>query len=120
VQSPDASAADRHEREADALMDSMQRQLAEDAAPGLEGEPGEETSSIDAVTGKTIIVPDRSAASIRYRVTWGLGRSEDFDSPDEAAARADEIHAEMIEAWPLLSGTSDGSLPRVIGVRDDA
>lgn len=36
-----------------------------------------------------------------YRVVWGLGRYEDFAT-------------EMVETWPLLAGTSDGSLPRVV------
>lgn len=49
-----------------------------------------------------------------FRVVWGLGRHEDFATAAEASARADEIHREMVETWPLLAGTSDGSLPRVI------
>ena len=39
--------------------------------------------------------------------------SADVDAP-EADARASELHAEMVEEWPLLAGTNDAALPRVI------
>ena len=50
------------------------------------------------------------------RVIWGLGRYEDFSSYHEAAERADEIHREMVEKWPMLAGTSDRVLPRVVEI----
>jgi hypothetical protein len=56
----------------------------------------------------------RDFAAASYRVVWGLGRHEDFATAAEADARADEIHKEMVEEWPLLAGTGDGSLPRVL------
>ena len=52
--------------------------------------------------------------SAAYRVVWGLGRCEFFATAPEADARASELHAEMVEEWPLLAGTNDAALPRVI------
>jgi hypothetical protein len=51
-----------------------------------------------------------------YRVEWGLGRSEEFATSQEASTRADEIHAELIEWAPILAGTNDAVLPRVVVV----
>lgn len=50
------------------------------------------------------------------RVIWGLGRSEDFDSYHEAAERADEIQRDLVEMWPILAGTNDAVLPRIVEV----
>lgn len=54
-----------------------------------------------------------------YRVVWGLGRTEDFHTSNEAAERAEAIHRDMVETWPLLAGTNDGALPRVVVVAEE-
>jgi hypothetical protein len=69
----------------------------------------------DDILAERESIYDRSVASV-YRVIWGLGRHEDFPTAAEADARADEIHKGMVEDWPLLAGTNDGSLPRVVEV----
>lgn len=60
--------------------------------------------------------PKTHSTQETYRVIWGLGRSEDFATAEKAAERADEIHRDMVETWPILAGTNDAVLPRVVVV----
>ena len=53
-----------------------------------------------------------------YRVVWGLGRSEDFATAEEAGKRHDELYADIVETWPMLAGTNDAVLPRLIEVQE--